>query len=96
MSAATAPLAEHPHVGDVRQRGMILAIEMVRDRARREAFPMEQRRGGRVYRHALARGVLLRPLGDVIYFMPPYVIEPGEIDLLAEVARDGIEMATRD
>ena len=96
MSAATAPLAEHPHVGDVRQRGMILAIEMVRDRARREAFPVEQRRGGRVYRHALTRSVLLRPLGDVIYFMPPYVIEPGEIDLLAEVARAGIEMATRD
>jgi adenosylmethionine-8-amino-7-oxononanoate aminotransferase len=49
-----------------------------------------------VYRHALARGVLLRPIGNVVYFMPPYVITPGEIDLMVEVAREGIERATCD
>jgi adenosylmethionine---8-amino-7-oxononanoate aminotransferase len=38
--------------------------------------------------------VLLRPIGNVVYFMPPYVITPAEIDLLAEVAREGIELAT--
>ncbi len=71
MTEATAPLADHPHAGEVRQRGMILAIEMVRDRATREPYPWQERRGLRVYRHALTRGVLLRPLGNVIYFMPP-------------------------
>ncbi|MCU0936503.1 MAG: aminotransferase class III-fold pyridoxal phosphate-dependent enzyme, partial [Gammaproteobacteria bacterium] len=96
MAEATAPLADHPHVGEVRQRGMILAIEMVRDRATREPYPWQERRGLRVYRHALTRGVLLRPLGNVIYFMPPYVITPDQIRFLAEVAAEGIDMATHE
>jgi adenosylmethionine-8-amino-7-oxononanoate aminotransferase len=96
MTEATAPLADHPHVGEVRQRGMILAIEMVRDRATREPYPWQERRGLRVYRHALTRGVLLRPLGNVIYFMPPYVITPDQIRYLAEVAAEGIDLATRE
>ena len=94
MARATERFADHPHVGEVRQRGMILAIEMVRDKATREPYPWQERRGQRVYRHALTRGVLLRPLGDVIYFMPPYVITPDEIDLVAEAAWEGIELAT--
>ena len=49
-----------------------------------------------VYRHALSRGVLLRPIGNVIYFMPPYVIEPEHIDLMVQVAREGLELATCD
>jgi adenosylmethionine-8-amino-7-oxononanoate aminotransferase len=48
-----------------------------------------------VYRHALSRGALLRPLGGVVYFMPPYVITPDEIDFLAAVAAEGIDLATR-
>ena len=75
---------------------MILAIEMVKDKATREAYDFRERRGLRVYRHALERGVLLRPIGDVVYFMPPYVITPEEIDLLADVARTGIDAATCD
>jgi adenosylmethionine-8-amino-7-oxononanoate aminotransferase len=43
---------------------------------------------------ALEQGALLRPLGDVIYFMPPYVIKPEEIDFLARVAWEGIDAAT--
>jgi adenosylmethionine-8-amino-7-oxononanoate aminotransferase len=93
MAQATAALAEHPHVAEVRQTGMILAIEMVKDRKTREPFPWQERRGLAVYRHALEQGALLRPLGDVIYFMPPYVIQPEEIDFLAQVARDGIDHA---
>ncbi len=96
MAQATAPLAEHRRVAEVRQTGTILAIEMVKDKKTREPFPWQERRGLSVYRHALEHGVLLRPLGDVIYFMPPYVITPGEIDLLAEIARDGIDKASRD
>jgi len=96
MAEAAAPLADHPHVGEVRQAGMILAVEMVRDRASRTPYPWQERRGLRVYRHALERGALLRPLGNVVYFMPPYVITPDQIRWLAAVAAEGIDIATRD
>jgi len=94
MARATAPLADHPHVAEVRQTGMILAMEVVKDRAARVPYDFRERRGLVAYRHALSRGVLLRPIGNVLYFMPPYVITPDEIDLLADVARTSIEAMT--
>ena len=96
MALAAGPLADHPHVAEVRQHGMILAIEMVRDKKRKEAYPWQERRGLKVYRHALKRGVLLRPVGNVVYFMPPYIISPEEIDFMAHVASEGIALATAD
>ncbi len=95
LAQAAAPLAEHPHVGEVRQHGMILAVEMVRDKATREPWPWQERRGLTVYRHGLEHGVLLRPLGNVIYFMPPYVITGDEIDFMVAVAAEGIDLATQ-
>jgi adenosylmethionine-8-amino-7-oxononanoate aminotransferase len=95
MASATAHLKDHPHVAEVRQTGMTLAIEMVADKASRIAYPWQQRRGLSVYQHALSRGALLRPLGSVVYFLPPYVITPEQIDFLAEVATEGIDIATR-
>ncbi len=94
MAAAVEELHDHPHVGDIRQTGMILAIEMVQDKAGKKAYPWQERRGLKVYQHALKNSVLLRPLGNVIYFMPPYVITPEEIELMARVAIDGIGLAT--
>jgi adenosylmethionine-8-amino-7-oxononanoate aminotransferase len=96
MGERARALADHPHVAEVRQRGMIVAIELAANKASREPYPWAERRGLTVYRHALTRGVLLRPVGDVVYFMPPYVITPEEIDLMVEVAREGIERATCD
>jgi adenosylmethionine-8-amino-7-oxononanoate aminotransferase len=93
LAARIAPLADHPNVADVRQTGMIAAIELVRDRRTRAPFPAAERRGLRVYRHGLERGVVLRPLGNVIYFMPPYCITPEEIDLMVDVAIEGIDVA---
>jgi adenosylmethionine-8-amino-7-oxononanoate aminotransferase len=93
MAASVAHLRDHRQVAEIRQRGMILAIEVVKDRATREPFDWRERRGLRIYRHALERGALIRPLGTTVYFMPPYVIEPGQIDLLARVATEGIELA---
>ena len=93
MARRLAEFADHANVVDVRQTGMIAAIELVHDKPNREPFPSSDRRGLRVYRHALQRGVLLRPLGDVIYFMPPYVVNSEEIDLMFDVAREGIERA---
>lgn len=96
MAEATAHLVDHPQVGDVRQHGMILAVEMVKEKATREPYPWQERRGLRVYRHALRHGALLRPLGNVVYFMPPYVIEEAQLRWLARIATEGIELATRD
>jgi adenosylmethionine-8-amino-7-oxononanoate aminotransferase len=93
MAASVAHLRDHAQVAEIRQRGMILAIEVVKDRATREPWPWQERRGLRIYRHALERGALIRPLGTTVYFMPPYVIEPEQIELLARVATEGIELA---
>lgn len=96
MAKAAERFKEHPHVAEVRQTGMIMAIEMVKDKLTREAYPWQQRRGLKVYQYALSQGVLLRPLGNVIYFMPPYVINEQEIERMADVAWQGIQRATQD
>ena len=96
MAAATAHFADHQHIAEVRQTGMILAVEMVRDKARRTPFPWQERRGLAVYQHGLDNGALLRPLGNVVYLMPPYVIEPEQINRLAEIAWQGINKAVAD
>ncbi|MFT3907171.1 MAG: adenosylmethionine--8-amino-7-oxononanoate transaminase [Steroidobacteraceae bacterium] len=93
LAQQLAPLRAHPHVSDVRQRGMIAAIEFVRDKASGEPFDWRERRGLIIHRHALSRGLLLRPVGNVVYFMPPYVITPEQIDLIVQVAAEGIELA---
>jgi adenosylmethionine-8-amino-7-oxononanoate aminotransferase len=95
MSQALEPLRDHPNIANVRQTGMIAAFDLVRDDAMRTPFDWRERRGLRIHQHAMARGVLLRPLGNAVYFMPPYCITRDEIDLLVDVAREGIERAAR-
>jgi adenosylmethionine---8-amino-7-oxononanoate aminotransferase len=96
MWMSVAELLKHPHVAEVRQQGMILAIELARDARARIPYPASERRGLRVYQHGLDNGVLLRPLGNVIYFMPPYTVTTDDVKLMAKTAMDGIERATRD
>ena len=96
MLEAVSPMHEHAHVGDIRQTGMILAIEMVAQRDPMIQYDWKQRRGMQVYQYAMAQGILLRPIGNVVYFMPPYVINSDEIKLMAKVAMAGIDLATRD
>jgi adenosylmethionine-8-amino-7-oxononanoate aminotransferase len=93
LARRLAPLAGHARVAEVRQTGLIAAIECVVDRSGREPWPPAERRGQIVHRYALEHGVLLRPLGNVIYFMPPYVMTLEEIDLMVEVASAAIERA---
>lgn len=62
MAKAVERFRDHPNVAEVRQTGMIVAIELVKNKQTREAYPWQQRRGLRVYQYALDRGVLLRPL----------------------------------
>ena len=94
MLDVVAHLSEHPHVGEIRQTGMILAMEMVKDRKSMQSYDWKERRGMKVYQHALEQGVLLRPIGNTVYFMPPYVINESEIRLMAAAATGGIDAAT--
>jgi adenosylmethionine---8-amino-7-oxononanoate aminotransferase len=96
MRAGVAELEDHPHVAEIRQTGMILAIELVRHRVSRQPYAWQERRGLKVYQHGLASGVLLRPLGHVVYFMPPYVVNDEDIALMSRTAIDGIHLATRE
>lgn len=80
-----------PYVGEFRQLGMVGAVELVKDRETKEAFDWRQRVGYEIYKIALRYGVLLRPLGNVLYFMPPYVINEKEIHLMVGTARKAIE-----
>jgi adenosylmethionine-8-amino-7-oxononanoate aminotransferase len=93
LGRAAEAFVDHPNVAEVRRTGTIVAIEFVRDRATREPFPWTERRGLRAYRHALSRGALLRPLGNVLYWMPPYVITDEEIAFVADVTRECLEVA---
>ena len=72
-----------PNVKEIRQQGMVTAIEL-------EGYEASERIGLKIYEYALTQGVLLRPLGHVIYFMPPYIINYEEIDKMISVAYEGI------
>jgi adenosylmethionine-8-amino-7-oxononanoate aminotransferase len=72
-------------VGDIRQKGLLAGVELVKDRKTKEPFPAEQRMGARFCQLARERGVLLRPLGDVIVVMPPLAIDPPLLDHLGDV-----------
>lgn len=85
-----ARLAQAPHVGNVRRRGMIAAVEMVADEQTKTPFPWEERRGAKVCEHARGEGVLLRPLGDVLVVMPPLSISLEQLDRIAAALENGI------
>ena len=91
LAGDIAPLG---HVGDVRQQGFMVGIELVADRAARSPYAADARIGQRVVAAARARGVILRPLGNVVVLMPPLAIAPAELDLLLDVTRDAIREAT--
>jgi adenosylmethionine-8-amino-7-oxononanoate aminotransferase len=81
---------DHSYIGEYRQLGMIGALELVEDKISKKAFDWQKRIGYGIYRLALKKGVLLRPLGNIIYFMPPYVVEEEDIDLMVRVAFESI------
>jgi adenosylmethionine-8-amino-7-oxononanoate aminotransferase len=85
------PLA---HVGDVRQWGYMVGIELVEDKAGRTNYPVEQRIGHRVIREARKRGIMIRPLGDVIILMPPLSITDDEIAMLLDAVLECVVAVT--
>jgi adenosylmethionine-8-amino-7-oxononanoate aminotransferase len=83
-----------PHVSDVRQWGYMVGIELVGDKARRISYVPERRIGHRVIQEARKKGVMIRPLGDVIILMPPLSITDEELEVLLDVTLDSIRVVT--
>jgi len=75
---------DHPNVGDVRQEGLICAIEIVRDFKTRQPFPFVDRIGHRICEAARTHGLLTRPVGDVLILMPPYCITENQMAQMIE------------
>ncbi|HEX7348016.1 MAG TPA: adenosylmethionine--8-amino-7-oxononanoate transaminase [Rhodanobacteraceae bacterium] len=95
LATRVAELAGHPHVANLRTTGWITAFDLVEDKTTRTPWPAAERRGLTFYRAALAQGALLRPLGDTVYFLPPYCVSDVEIDWLVDAAAAAVETATR-
>lgn len=89
-----AVLKEHPHVLEVRQKGIMVGIHLVEDRAIKKAFPVEKRIGHQVTLAARKRGVIIRPLGDVVVLMPAPAMPGDLIGTLCDVALEAIDEAT--
>ena len=83
-------LRSHAEVGDVRQCGMIAAIELVSDKAMKTPLPWQQQRAGEVCSKVLKKGIWLRPIGNVIPIIPPLSVTESEIEMLAESLRFGL------
>lgn len=83
-------------VGDVRQHGLAAGAELVADVESREPFDPGERVGQEVCRRAREEGVFLRPLGDVVVFMPPLTIEEDEIELIVDAVEHGVRATLGD
>jgi len=88
-----APLA---HVADIRQWGMMVGIELMRDPARKISYTATEKIGMRVIKEARTHGVIIRPLGNVIVLMPPLSISLKELTLLLDVVRAAIVTVTEN
>ncbi len=91
LAEKIAPLA---HAADIRQHGLMVGIELVRDRDSRAPYDASERIGVRVIEHARRHGVIIRPLGNVIILMPPLSITTAELDTLVTVTADAISHST--
>ncbi len=85
-----APLAAHPHVGDIRQCGLMVGLELVQDSETKTRFPLASRIGWTVSREARALGLLTRPLGDVLVFVPPLAATPDELTAMVNILHQAI------
>ena len=88
------PLAELPHVGDIRQCGFMVGIELVQDRHTKTPYPLDRRIGHRVAQDCRLRGLLLRPLGNVIALVPPLSISPRELTTMIAILHSAIRETT--
>ena len=94
LARGLAPLAGHPHVGEIRQRGLMVGVELVRDRATKAEYDYALRVGHQVCLAARPLGALLRPLGNVVVLMPPLAMTEAQLAELTAITRTAIEQVT--
>ncbi|MFO0582283.1 MAG: adenosylmethionine--8-amino-7-oxononanoate transaminase [Anaeromyxobacter sp.] len=90
LEEALRPALELPNVGELRQRGLMVGIELVKDRRTREEYPYALRAGHQVCLAARPLGALLRPLGNVVVLMPPPAMPDAQLRELAGIAIEAI------
>lgn len=90
-----APLLSHPHVGEVRQCGILIGIELVQDRSTKQAFSSKLRMGHQVTLAARRRGAIIRPIGDVVTLIPAPAMPEGQVRRLCQTLLESIDEATR-
>ena len=98
-----AAFGVHPHVGEIRGRGLFLALELVRDRATKEPFEPARRLAARIRAEGMAAGLLCYPMGgtidgrsgDHVMLAPPFIVSDEELDLIVERLRQAIDGAIR-
>lgn len=90
LARATSHFWDHPHVGDIRQEGLVLAIELVEDFDTRRPFPAETRLGHRVCEAARRIGLLTRPILNTLVLMPPLCATPDQIEAMADALWKGL------
>jgi adenosylmethionine-8-amino-7-oxononanoate aminotransferase len=95
LAGLLAPIAELDHVGEVRQLGFMTGIELVRDRATKEPFNWKLAVGRHVCRRARDLGLVTRPLGDVVTFLPPLATPESDLEEMTAILRRAIDEATR-
>ena len=83
-------LGNHRHVGEIRHIGLINAIELVESKETKKAFDPKKRIGWHIFRRAMDMGLVLRPMGDIIYFNPPLNIEKTDLDKAVELCRKAV------
>ncbi len=90
-SLAIEAFEDLPYVGEYRQVGLVGAIELVANQETKEPLPSEERIGYQIYQKALAKGLLIRPLGNILYFMPPYIISDEEMHFMINTTKETME-----
>lgn len=95
LATRLAELEDHVHVGQVRQKGVMVGIELVEDRETNAPFPAEKRMGHQVTLAARKQGVIIRPLGDVVILMPAPGMPSHLIHQLCDVVFAAIDEAVR-
>ncbi len=82
------------HIGDIRQKGFMVGLELVMDKSQKTEYPPEDRMGHKVIIEARKKGVIIRPLGNVVVLMPPLSISKKEIDMLVDVVFEAVKSVT--
>lgn len=94
-AALNDAFGSHKNIGEIRHIGLINAMELVTDKDKKTPFDSKLRIGYEIYKKALTHGLLLRPLGNVLYFNPPLNIERADLDKAIKICRQSMDEVLR-